>query len=218
VKRVTTLVVAALAVVAISLVGVATASAAAKITYTGNGKFTASGGKGTLETVGGLTVVCQTNTGKGKLGTSPATTVTGGVVLFKECESAGKKCTTTGKTAGEIETKTLKATLGDTASGAEPGALLEPETGLVFAEFKCGTIVSKVEGTGVIGKLTPVGVKTKTLTLAFTQTKGVQALKHFFGEATEHFLKAELGKGLEEAGLAGSQTLTLEEGEGTLTA
>lgn len=221
-KRIAVFAIVVVALSAVGMCGAASAGAAAKITYTGTGAkkgvFTVTAGKSRLQTVGGQVVVCQAATGKGQLAASPATTASSVVVVYKECEGPGNKCTTTGKAPGEIETKVLKMTLGDIASGAEPGALLEPESGTVVSEFKCGTSASVVEGSGVIGKLTPVGVKTKTFTLAFAEASGVQVVK-LFASGTQHFLKAELnGQPLAEAGLEVSDALALEEGEGQVTA
>jgi hypothetical protein len=70
----------------------------------------------------------------------------------------------------------------------EVGLLLEPMGSRVA---KCeSSIIGAGELTGsVLGKITPVNTLSKTLTLAFKQTKGVQEFEKFEGESVLHHLQ-----------------------------
>jgi hypothetical protein len=117
---------------------------------------------------------CKSDEGSGHLAASPATT--GSLtVLFKECTSVGKKCTTTGQTAGNILTNLLEATF--IKEGVNVLVLLKPETGTAFlSNTKGGTLAFEVEGS-LLGVLTPQSTKTTKLTATFKQTNGVQEQK-----------------------------------------
>jgi hypothetical protein len=202
---------------AIALVCVLSAAAAAtagasQIKYTGSGKFSISSPEGTLETVGGVQVVCKSDEGSGHLGASPATTASL-TVLFKECASVGKKCTTTGQTTGNIVTNLLTATF--IKEGSLVLVLLKPETGTAFlSNTKCGTLAFEAVGS-LLGVLTPQSTKTTKLTATFKQTSGVQEQREVGG--VKNVLTATLNGEVEQAGLASVETLTLlEGGEGTL--
>jgi hypothetical protein len=80
--------IAMLLICAISAITVSTASAA-KITYSGSGKLSITGGEGKLETVGGTEVTCKGKVGTGQLGKSTATTAEL-TVSFTGCELLGK--------------------------------------------------------------------------------------------------------------------------------
>ncbi len=215
-KQLRLVAVALCALCAFSAVLVSNASAAAHITYSGNGKFTIASGEGELVTTGGTSVFCTGDTGTGKLGANPATSAEL-TVSFTGCESAGLPCTSTGGKSGLIDTTKLTATFGDIKT-TEAGALLKPTTGEPFiVATKCGTVAFEAKGS-VIGSFasTQNDKNTKALTLAFTETAGVQGVKKFEGESTENTIKANLGKGFETAGLKSSETLTLSEGSGQL--
>jgi hypothetical protein len=209
-------------IVALAILTSMAASAQAalpQITYTLGGAFTVKSAEGVLETVGGVAITCTGDTGSGLLGASPTKNATNISIEFDGCKSAGKTCTTIGEAAGTIVTKKLIASIGYLNSAKkEVAALLSQPTNKAFAEFKCGTVLGSVDGEGVLAKLTPVNTIVKKWTLTFVQTAGVQALKKLEGDAEEFTLKAELGKGLEEAGLRSTEELGLVEGEGTLEA
>jgi hypothetical protein len=217
--RLKTVTAAAMLTVALSAIAVATASAADEITYTGNGKFTISSPEGTLETKGGLQITCTSDTGSGQLAASPAKTALL-TVLFKGCKSAGKKCSTAPKAVGteEIETKILEATFALTTAGAGAVKLTpDPSTGKAFLpEAHCGTVAIVVEESliGELAELSGTEFKSK-----FKQTGGVQAIKEAKIETTviKGSLTANLGSGVEEAGLTSEETLKLVEGSGKLT-
>jgi hypothetical protein len=203
--------------VAIGLVCVLSSAAAAtagasQIKYTGSGKFAISSPEGVLETVGGVQLGCRSDEGSGHLAASPATTASL-TVLFKECTSVGKKCTTTGQTAGNILTSVLEATF--IKEGTLVFVLLKPETGTAwFSNTKCGTLAFEIVGS-LLGVLTPQSTKTSKITATFKQTKGVQE-QHTVG-GKENVLTLTLNGAAEQAGLGSTETLTLlEGGEGTL--
>jgi hypothetical protein len=203
-----------LAAFAVSIVSVASASAALP-EFTGPfpKTFTSTSGKGALETVGGKTVTCTSDTtDEGKItGEKTATAV----VLFSGCKSGIVSCNSPGQAAGVIDTVPLTGTLGYISKAEKRvGLLLVPTTGELFVEFECtGFAKSKVKG-AVIGELTPVNKKTKTFTLAFKQTKGKQAITKFEGGATEILESSLNGGAFEQAGEETTDTLTLtEEGE-----
>jgi hypothetical protein len=214
--------IALLAIVALSAVAANAASAAevsALITYSGTGAFTITSGPGKLETSGKLEISCKADNGKGQLAKTQAFTAEL-TVTFTLCEALGKKCTSEGLTAGNIQTVRLLGTLGRIGPG-KAGILLTSASnpgGELVVAVKCGTIAFKATGS-VIGELTPVDKQTKTLTAVFNQKGGLQEVKHFENVAGNDNLIAELGGGPEEAGLQSEETLTLEgTGSGILLA
>ncbi len=190
----------------------------------GSGAFPAayqvSGGKMKLVGKNGLEVKCQSVQGSGDFTGAKEGTVT---LKWKECKGLlGVSCKTS--VAGEIESKPLKTLLAFTrpetmtSEGRETGLVLQGGVG-GFAEFECGTVKSVVVG-GVVAKITPLGTKTSTFTVAMTQKSGVNSLIDYEEENTKH-AEAELltstggGKYL-GSGLEQSLTLTLTGEEGTI--
>jgi hypothetical protein len=217
-KRLKMVTVAVLLIGALSAVAAASASAADQLAYTGNGKFSLGSGSGVLETASGLQITCTSDSGNGVLASpSPATTALL-TVSFKGCKSAGKACTSEGQASGTVQTKTLEATFLLTTAGAGAIRLTpDPATGTAFLPpSKCGSIAFEVEGS-VIGTLKEAS--STELTAGFLQTSGVQAITKAKKE-TEEFsgqLKANLGSGLELAGLESTEALKPETGTVTLT-
>ncbi len=210
---------AGIAILAAFILGIAltgTASATAHITYSGNGQFTISSGPVEEVTVGGISLTCEGSLGSGKLGANPAITAELTISLAG-CESAGFPCTSSGGKSGLIDFVKLVATLGD-INKTTAGALLKPASGTsLIASTKCGSIALELKGS-VIGefKSTQNDKNTKALTLTFAQSKGIQAIKKFEGEANENTIEANLGKGFEKAGIEFTETLTLATGSGQL--
>jgi hypothetical protein len=208
------------AVMAVSAVASATASAAKpEFVFTGTEKgFTGKQvGSGTLETKGGTKVSCTAGTSTGEIeGASGSNKVTKTVVTFTACTSSGFECHSPGASSGEIKTKELKGQLGYISSTEKTVGLdLEPKEGEFFVEFTCfGFLSSKVKGQ-VIGKLTPVNKEVKTtehFTLAYEQTGGVQKITELEIEGvkdTGDILSSSLNGGAEEqAGEQSTQELT----------
>jgi hypothetical protein len=159
------------AVFAASLAITALASAAAP-EFTVATKFKAKSGKGVLETVGKSTVKCEKSKGEGE--TTVGKEVKGVKVTFEECESGGFSC-------GTIKTETLKGKLVFLGEGGKVttkvGLNLEPASGTLFAKFTCAGFVNVEVKNKVLGKIEPIGKKTKTYTLTYTQKNGVQTFK-----------------------------------------
>jgi hypothetical protein len=208
--------VAIFAICAFSAV-LASSASAAEISYTGPGSFKISSGAGELESSGKLKITCTGDTGTGQLGATPTKSAEL-TVTFVGCETLAKPCTSSGATAGNIQTVKVKGAIGDINKTAkEVGVLLTPASGTAFVvPVKCGSIAFAATGS-VVAKLTPTETLTKTLTATFTQSGGLQTVKKFEGESTNHNLISEIGaSGPEEAGLKSTETLTLTSGEGTL--
>jgi hypothetical protein len=228
--------IALLAICAISAIVASTASAA-KITYSGNGRFSITSGEGKLEAVGGTTITCTGDAGTGQLGgngksggSTSATALTAELTIsFKGCLLLGKKCTSTGATAGLIDTVKLLATLGDVKAKEIGGALLKPVTGTQFLTgVKCGETEFAVKGS-VIGAFTNLAggttgvldVQTNLLNLLFalkSGEKGKQAVTKFVNEEKTNVLEATIEGVTEVAGLQSFESLLLLEGSGQLLA
>jgi hypothetical protein len=212
--------IAILAIFAVSAIAASTASAA-KVTYSGNGKFTVTSGEGKLETVGGTTVTCKNDVGNGQLGKNAATTAEL-TVSFTGCALLGKKCTSTGGTVGLIDTVKLLATLGDIKAKEVGGVLLKPASGTAFlVPVKCGETEFAVKGS-IIGEFTTkLDTQTNALAVSFalkTGEKGKQTITKFAGEEKTNVLESTIEGVTEVAGLESKETLTLTEGSGQLLA
>src|SRR5581483_11264539 len=115
------------AVFALSLSSVASASAALP-EFKGPfpKSFTSTSGKGTLETVGGKTVTCTSDTTDGGKITGEKT-VTIEAVLFSGCKSGIVNCNSPGQASGVIDTVALTGTLGYISKAEKRvGLLLAP--------------------------------------------------------------------------------------------
>ncbi len=214
--RVKTIGLAFVAVFALSAVA-ASAASAAKPEFLGPfpNKFTSTSGKGILETVNGKKVECESDTNEGELTSAKKDNV---IVKFKGCKGlGGGACHSTIPLGGpgEIITNKLLSTLGyiDKAT-KEVGIALEPEAkkGL-FTTIVClvGEIEIPVEVKGsVIGVVTPINTLTKTFTLEFKQSKGVQAVQNL-EEKSKDTLETSINKGVfEESGEETTDTLVTE--------
>jgi hypothetical protein len=209
-QRLKVIVLALMAVFAISVVAVASASAA-KPELVKNGEagvelskktITTKSKEGTepkLEDANKNTVTCKAEKGMGTgKGTKEVEKTT---ATFTGCKgSNGAECNTKNKAKGEIVTNGLKGRIGYLEEKAAPpkvGLLLEPE-GTQFAEFECGSIFTKNNVTGsLIGQVTPVNTlkAAKSPYLLNYQkggSAGSQLFTKFEGEATEHHLTSEL--------------------------
>jgi hypothetical protein len=191
-----------LALVAVLLLGgIATASASAsgfEAEPSFPVKFTATAGKGFLETKAGRKVTCLKSKGSGEV--SGAVTVAKVAVAFEGCFAKVKVVAEqgaevvpcqSGLVPGEITTKSIKGkpvTLGTLK--AEAGLLLEPESGELFAEFNCGGVVTlKVKGS-IIGKVPNAQLNEfrTTLNLEFKAKKGTPEPNQVEGAGEKHVL------------------------------
>jgi hypothetical protein len=172
-------------------------------------KMTTSGGKGILETVGHLEVVCATETSVGEF--SGTKEVKNTVVTFKGCEVAGTKCSTTGAGDGELVTKPLEGIIGFENKAAKKTAFdLYPagKTGL-FIEFACSSLTVAVQGSVIV----PIS-SDKMLTslkLKYKEIKGKQQVEHFEGGPPDILESSFKGGPFEQAGQTITTTLTTEE-------
>jgi len=150
----------------------------------GNGTFSGKGKEAKI-TAGELKVVCKTSVSTSAVrgGTGTGTIET--KFLFRDCkqpENEKKACTTKGKTAGEIETKELIGTLGESISKEPVISYVHKEKGVIgnptetWMEFECIEKTFTVTGT-LAGKdtQTPNGM-TKKGGMAFSSTVGSQEL------------------------------------------
>ncbi len=173
-------------------------------------KFKTTGGLGKLETLNGTTVTCKTQESGGEYN-SPKT-VTGVVVKFTHCESAGFTCGTEGAKEGEIITNPLEGRLGIEKKGKKIGFDLFPTAadGGLYVTFNCTVALHITVGGSVI-----VPVKTNkmlnTLTLKYTANKGKQKPEHFEGEPTDVLISEINGKKPEQSGINITSTQTGEE-------
>ncbi|MCW3056336.1 MAG: hypothetical protein JWO21_305, partial [Solirubrobacterales bacterium] len=156
------------AVLAVSAVAVASASAALPEFTVFPNKATGSGGAGTLETLKGEKVTCTAEKDKSEI--NGAKTVKGVVVTFTGCKESVFKanCNSAGAAAGEIVTNELSGEIGYVNKATKAVGLDLKPVGELFAEFNCtgGLLKLKVKGS-VIGKLSPVNTATKEFKLEF---------------------------------------------------
>jgi hypothetical protein len=209
--------IAILAVAAICAIGASTASAT-KITYSGNGRFSVTGGQGQLETVGGTDITCNGTVGTGQLGRSVATTASL-TVSFRGCALLGKKCTSPGGTSGLIDFFIVLATFGQISTDRD-GVLLRPESGTAFlVPVKCGESELALRGS-VIGEiLSPLDTQLNSFIVSFqlkAGEKGKQEITKFEGEEKTNVLESTIEGVTEVAGLESRWLLDLLEGSGQL--
>lgn len=188
-------------------------------------KFTANGGAGFLETVGGHVVTCLDTEGSGEV--ASATEVRNVTVRFKECFAEHLPlltCGTAGAASGEIVTNAIKATPVDLdAAHSEAGLLLEPSTsGGLFATFGCvlGPVQEtlKVKGS-VIGKVPTAELNQfrESLNLEFKATAGNPEPNLVEGTGSPHVLLTQ-GEGAQPFAYETSGIQELVPGEATTTA
>ena len=182
--------------------------------------FEGSGGAGTLETVSGSTVTCQTNSNTGGEIVDEDTTE-GSIVKFNGCKALGLfTCTSAGQSSGTIVTNEVEGELVYTGEGKdEASMLLKPEGSEVFAEFQCFTVSATVTGS-VLGNITPVNEFATESTLAFTQSEGIQNSGSSYWDTngcgtTPAYLESVAsgfgGWSLQQSGIEVSATLTTGE-------
>lgn len=155
-------------------------------------------------------IPCSTSTATGEL-TGPssaklALTLTG-------CHGYFGYCTSAGATAGEIDTGTLQAQLGEIAPGKTPsvGWNLNPGAPTPLASFECGIPVT-INGSA-IGVTTPVDKMSSSLKIEFTAAAGQQA-PSAFERGLENPLTVTIPTEppiLERLGLTDTFTLTAHE-------
>ena len=117
----------------------------------GHNGFTFSGGAVTLQTVIGKTLTCKSEQGEGEYSLSDSKRMVGITLEMKGCEGSGFKCTTVGRSTGELVFNELAAEVGfeneakhKTALKLEPG----PAAGATFIEFACVGFSVQIRGKG----------------------------------------------------------------------
>jgi hypothetical protein len=217
-RRISSLAIAALAVVGALAGAAATAASAAEpifervvVTPVKEGEkisYTAVGAKVSLETVGKNKITCLTSAGKGAITGPSALNMS---ITFKGCESSATKCTSTGAAEGEILTTAFEGKLGNLKSGSTPGvAFFQGKEKSTAAEFACGTTKVKLTG-GVVGPISTVGKVESKLTLSYTAKSGIQLFESLFGGPLD-VLDLQFGEGTaEQSGLVAKFTLKLSE-------
>jgi hypothetical protein len=174
-------------------------------------KFKTTGGVGTLQTVSGIAVTCKTQESGGEFN-SPKT-VTGVVVRFTSCESAGFKCATVGAKEGEIATNPLEGKLGVENKLKHKLALdLFPtaaDAGL-YVTFNCGGSLHITVGGSVLVNVL-ANKMVSALTLKYTAKLGHQKPEHLEGEPNDVLLSQINGGKVEQSGITITSTQTGEE-------
>jgi hypothetical protein len=159
----------------------------------------------TLETVGGLPVVCHGETSGGKY--TGNKTVGGVVVTFTGCKSFELTCNSPGAASGTIVTNTLEGILGVEEPATEPsedliGEELHPASGTVVTSFSCSSFPVTVSG-ALIGQAVSNQMKLSDW-VKFKAVSGKQQPEAFFGGTTAVLSMSFEEKPPEQAG----ETLT----------
>jgi hypothetical protein len=196
--RVRTIGAAIVAVVALSAIASATASAALPEFLPASGKFTSTAGAGTLQIEGGNTITCTEGTNSGEITGAKTATVT---ITFKGCRIFGFiGAHSSGDVEGTILVSSAKGELCYLSKTAKTVGL--KLTLASTLKIEAGGQKSEVLGT-LIGEVKPVNSKVTEGELILKQTGGLQAIKKCEG-GTETELKANENGGAFKA--AGEQT------------
>ena len=167
---------------------------------------TTAGAAVTIETAGAK-LTCTAEHGTGTIST--AKTLAGVELRFSGCELGTKKCTTSGRPAGEIETKPLAGQLGWIVKATnKAGLALGAASSGPFAEYFCGSSLYTLTG-GVT-----VPVKTNKMAasqaLKYKGKAGVQKPAGLEG-APEGLIQTPFNEASEAASLTMTVTLTFPE-------
>lgn len=164
-------------------------------------KFTGESATATLESAVGVKVQCTHEQSSGEF-TSPKTV--GNInVTFTGCkEGLENKCTSPGAKEAEIKTDTLAGELVWEKWGSKLKKVairLFPQSGSLFAAFKCGPGNSEVRENSSLGGILaplPVGKMETKVDQKFEAKKGKQKPDAYYnskGERIECFLEANIG-------------------------
>jgi len=199
----------------LAMTAVASASAALPEQSPAEGTFEVSSKAGTFETVGKEKVECTGAKGSGKLTGAKTDT---SKVTFEGCKAKdiiSVSCSTKGAKSGDIETEIDSELVWKSKAKEE---VLEKLTLAKEVEIECTSLVKiKVKGT-TLCPVSPVNKKTKTVTLACTQSGGKQNPEEYENEKGEKVKaiteSSKNGGKFEQSGLQSEETLTLStEGE-----
>jgi hypothetical protein len=182
--------------------------------------YTSSIGASTIETVAGSKLTCTGGSGKGEASAESSGTVK---LTLTGCEAFGNKCHTSGAVDGEVVLSANYKLAFTDGTADEVGLLLELTEAAIECGTKCPTMTIeklKLRGTG-IGVATPIDEEvapSKKFTIAFSQSKGIQAPTEYENEEGTK-IKATLemeGSGsktfsFEKAGMSETDELLFEE-------
>jgi hypothetical protein len=183
-------------------------------------RFTGESSTATLENTGKVKVQCSHEVSSGEF-TSPKTV--GNIsVTFTGCkEGLENVCTSPGAKEEEIKTKTLAGELVWEKWGSKLKKVairLFPQSGSVFAEFKCGPASSEVRENSALGGILaslPVGKMETKVDEKFVAKSGKQKPDAYYnskGEKVACFLEADIGKTpFEQAGQSETNVQSDEE-------
>lgn len=164
---------ALVAVLAVCIVSVASASAALpefKKTVN-NKKVTLTGGSDvTFTNVAGESYGCVGSSGEGEITGAKTATV---ALKWQRCAAGSKSCTTSGDEAGEITTGSLPAELVYLSKEKHEVGLVVNYDETAFASWVCGGIAHGIHGS-ILVPIGPVNTAAKSFTMDFTGEKGVQ--------------------------------------------
>ena len=150
-------------------------------------------------------MTCATERSSGAI--TGAKTIGSVAIRFTGCKSGAKKCTTSGRAEGELETKKLEGALGWESKATRRAALDLYPTGKAgpFMEYTCGGSATTLTGSVLV----PIkaGKMAATETLKYKAAKGKQKPEAFEAEAKD-VLKNNLE---EQVGLTLKSTQTSEE-------
>lgn len=213
-KRVRRVVFCSVAVLAMSAVVAASASAELP-EFSGPfpKAYTSKGGATLIET-GGIKLTCKASTDVGEVTGAKTGNV---MVRLTGCSGDSFPCTSPGAAEGEMVTSKLATTLGYIDKAKHETGIALAASGAPFDEMECAGLLFVVEGS-VIGKVTPINKSTKSkpkthFKLTFSQKKGVQKPRKLEGEPVdvlEGHIASEPGLSL-EAGLKTKDEITLAE-------
>jgi hypothetical protein len=179
-------------------------------------KFTTVGGVGALETLNGTTVGCKIEESGGEFN-SPKT-VTGIVVRFTGCHSAGFTCGTAGSAEGEIVTNPLEGRIGIEKRGLTSKSnkiafdlFPKPEDNGLYVTFNCGVTIHVTVAGSVLVHLPVTNKMVSTETLKYAAVKGHQKPEHFEGEPNDVLIATFNEKKEEQSGITLTSTMTGEE-------
>ncbi len=184
-------------------------------------KFTTTGGVGTLSTVVGTTVTCKTEESGGEFNSSK--TVSGVVVRFTTCESAGFKCATAGAKEGEIVTNPLEGKIGIEKRGIVGGKEVPSKNKIAFdlfptaadgglyVTFNCGLSLHITVGGSVLVPIKTANKMLSTLELKYSAKGGHQKPEHFEGEPNDILITEINEKKPEQSGITIATKQTAEE-------
>lgn len=167
-----------------------------------SGTFLSVSGKGTLQTTGGMLLICASDFDKGSI-TGPDS-VGNVLVAFHGCKETqlNSPCNSGPEPEGLIKTNELKGLLGYiNKTSKDVGLSLEPTSGTVFVEFSCASGLVKAKVTSsVIGKVSPINTKSTTSLLSYKQTSGKQLFTRLEGGPLAFLLILKIGEANEVAG------------------